>query len=273
MASRLNSRSSPGTFRSRRPQHHHGRPRRRQGYPHTRRPGDPEYTASLFSHAAISAAMLGVPLVRDGEAIGVFTLTRSQPRPFTDHQVELTTAFADQAVIAIENVRLFNETQQSLARQARADGRFWRWSHESRRQAICHAGCSDRYARERHPARANCGLRATLAIHCSTTAPPTSHRGHQPVGVVRLRPDGSVRAAVPRLALRPVAVVRRRAVSFTSSTQPRTMKPYPVSRMTSPCDARLAAHRRVGARDLAEVSRSQKGRRSGLLAVPLMREV
>ena len=55
--------------------------------------------------------MLGVPLLRDGKPIGLITVTRVEPGAFAEHHVQLLQTFADQAVIAIQNVRLFNEVQ------------------------------------------------------------------------------------------------------------------------------------------------------------------
>ena len=61
-----------------------------------------------------------VPLVKRGESIGVLTLARRELRPFTDRQIELVRAFADQAVIAIENACLFEELQDRTSQLARS---------------------------------------------------------------------------------------------------------------------------------------------------------
>jgi PAS domain S-box-containing protein len=81
---------------------------------------DPEYTYSEGQKLAGYRTMLGIPLLREDTVIGMFNVTRTRVEPFTDKEIELATTFADQAVIAIENARLFEELRDRQAELARS---------------------------------------------------------------------------------------------------------------------------------------------------------
>jgi len=84
---------------------------------------DPYYTLTEVQKLGGYRTMLGIPMLREGVPIGVLTLTLLQVRPFTDREIALISTFADQAAIAIENVRLFDEIQDKSNQLAEASER------------------------------------------------------------------------------------------------------------------------------------------------------
>jgi signal transduction histidine kinase len=84
---------------------------------------DPDYTWAEAQRLGGYRTVIGVPMLREGIPTGVLTLTRSEVRPFSEKQIELVSTFADQAAIAIENVRLFDEIQDKSRQLAEASER------------------------------------------------------------------------------------------------------------------------------------------------------
>jgi transcriptional regulator with GAF, ATPase, and Fis domain len=78
---------------------------------------DPTYVLGPVANLATYRSTVAVPMLRDGVPIGSINASRARPGPFSERQIELLKTFANQAVIAVENVRLFNETKEALERQ------------------------------------------------------------------------------------------------------------------------------------------------------------
>jgi GAF domain-containing protein/anti-sigma regulatory factor (Ser/Thr protein kinase) len=79
---------------------------------------DEDLKGSVVARVSESRTVVGVPMLREGRSIGAIVLARYEVRAFDEREIELVQTFADQAAIAIENVRLFNDTKESLERQS-----------------------------------------------------------------------------------------------------------------------------------------------------------
>src|SRR4029079_11253707 len=78
---------------------------------------DPTYDNKTLASQTGYRSCLGVPMRNKGQVVGAIFVARTEPGPFSENQIQLLQIFADQAVIAIENVRLFNETKEALEQQ------------------------------------------------------------------------------------------------------------------------------------------------------------
>ena len=133
--------------------------------------------------------MLGVPLMREGIPVGALTLTRSTVRPFTEKQIELLTTFSDQAVIAIENVRLFDEIQARTRELAQSVGELQALGEVS--QAVNSTTCKT-FSTPSLPRRPSFRAPTPVPFMCSTMR--TENFGY-------VQPTGWTIRSSPRLAI------------------------------------------------------------------------
>ena len=99
---------------------------------------DPEYTYREGQKILGYRTLLGIPLLREQTLIGIFTINRTRVEPFTDKEIELASSFADQALIAIENARLFEELHDRPGRASRHLRQYGRWRRHVRRRSAAY---------------------------------------------------------------------------------------------------------------------------------------
>jgi GAF domain-containing protein len=124
---------------------------------------DPEYTFKAYAKMEEFRTCLGIPMLRNGAPVGVISLLRTEVRPFNDKQIELVQTFADQAVIAIENARLFDEVQ---AKTRDLEEALQQQSNRQRAQSYqplsLRLGCGPQNADRLRAAAQRCGDRHCL---------------------------------------------------------------------------------------------------------------